>query len=448
LSPIADPAAGVLAGRTPDGLDLHVPQSARLGHVQILGATGRGKTESAILPWLVRDLRDGHSTILIDGKGDPDLAQRIKEAAATLNARVVVFDLGNLKASAVTNPLALGSPQQITDRIFTAMTFQDPFYKSVQLEMCLVLTSLIQEVDGKDGAAGTVTFRRLYELLTSEDALIAAASKSKDRVRQLRLGTFLDDLPKTREKNLMGLTTQLAPFAVGEVAALVNGQVGATASEWLSVSDLVLSPGGDQPVALVILVPTLKYQEIGRQFGKLLLQELGWAVGERASLRGSDAPFVSVYLDEFSAFVYDGFHNILNKARSSRVALHLSHQSIGDLKMVSPDFATVVNTNTNVKCLFGLNDPETADFFARHMGTSTQEKLTERGERRPLWGGTERSGDVSVREVEAYKIHPNRLKNLVGGRGALHMPSERGNITEEIQFARLGPDDMTPKEVR
>ena len=47
---------------------------------------------------------------------------------------------------------------------------------------------------------------------------------------------------------------------------------------------------------------------------------------------GKSFPFTPVYLDEFSSFVYPGFEQILNKARSANVAMHICHQSVGDLE--------------------------------------------------------------------------------------------------------------------
>ncbi len=238
-------------------------------------------------------------------------------------------------------------------------------------------------------------------------------------------------------KELSGLLSQIAPFAEGEVSALVNG---GSPRRSINVSDLLAKDRKTQTV-LVILIPTLKYQQIGHQLGKLLLQELGWAVGERAG-QGGYAPFIPVFLDEFSSFVYPGFTNILNKARSSNVALHLSHQSLGDLGTVSDDFANIVMTNTNVKCILGLNDPETADYIARHLGTFTEAKLTERAEKDKLFGYVEKTGDLSLRQVEAYKVHPNTLKNLSHGRGVLHLPTHLGNLTETVQFQPLNPNEI------
>ncbi len=41
-------------------------------------------------------------------------------------------------------------------------------------------------------------------------------------------------------------------------------------------------------------------------------------------------------------------------------------------------------------------------------------------------------------DVEAYKIHPNDLKNFINGRGVLHMPGPKGNVSEVLQFSRFG----------
>jgi type IV secretory pathway TraG/TraD family ATPase VirD4 len=114
---------------------------------------------------------------------------------------------------------------------------------------------------------------------------------------------------------------------------------------------------------------------------------------------------------------------------------------------VSPEFAKIVNTNTNIKCLLGLNDPDTADFFARHMGTETQTKFTERVEERDSWFGpkNERTGSKSMRETESYKVHPNRLKNLSAGEGVIHVPGRPDAVTEEIQYFDLHSLGLLPK---
>jgi hypothetical protein len=109
------------------------------------------------------------------------------------------------------------------------------------------------------------------------------------------------------------------------------------------------------------------------------------------------------------------------------------HQSLGDLEAISPSFAKTINVNTNIKVLLGLNDPDTADYFARHLGTKSFVKSTERAVR-GNFGSVERSGDMSLRDVEQYKIHPNRLKNYSQGQGVLSLLVSGIPVVEEVQF--------------
>lgn len=435
--------SSILAGITNDGVELFLSEGVRTGHVQILGSTGRGKTKSVIIPWMARDILAGRDAILIDGKGDPEILEKLIQSSnqSGVDSEVHVFDLGNPDLGCATNPLKYGSPQQITDRIFTAFNFDDSYYKSVQSSQTGAVIELIHSLEE------IVTFKRLYELLTDDSKLTDALGKCPNEKIQRQISEILSTPRASRMEKLSGLLSQLSPFAVGEVSELVNGET-KTRKCW-TVSDIVLKPlDNTSQHVLAILIPTLKYQQIGHQLGKLLCQELGWAIGERASRRGVTADFLPVYLDEFSAFVYSGFTNILNKARSSQVALHLSHQALSDLAMVSNEVAETIVTNTNVKCILGLNDPKGADYIAKHIGTFTQEKFTEQAEEvGMLFTKKEKTGRMSIREVEAYKIHPNMLKNFMNGRGVIHFPTPLGNISEEIQFEALSDDEIYSNEV-
>lgn len=419
----------ILVGSTRDEIELHLSDDLRCTHVQIIGTTGRGKTQSVVIPWALRDLYRRKSVILIDGKGSQDVPVKLRRSIEKYKLDVWVheFDLDKPESSAKINPLKLGTPQQIADRIFSAFEFQDPFYRSVQYDICGYLIRLIFELKVP------VTFKLLYELLTDEKKL-ADSIKHLPEGHELKK-TILEHLktsPETRKQKLAGLTSQLSPFAVGELSLFVNGGAGE-----VSLKDVMDSNKSTQ--LLMMSIPTLKYQKIGHQLGKLILQDLAFCVGDREKERFND--FCSVFLDEFSEFAYEGFVSILNKARSAKVGLHLSHQAMSDLSRVSPDFAKSVITNTNVKCILGLNDPETADYFARHLGTFTEEKLTEQTDEEGFMRGRRKTGMGSMREVESYKVHPNDLKRFTRGRGVLHVPTDRGSVTEVIQFQTIGGKD-------
>ncbi len=425
----------IRTGTTTDEIDVFLKNEDRCAHVQIIGSTGRGKTQSVIIPWAVRDLKNANTVIVMDGKGGSEIPSSLKAAAPKAMTSVLHFDLGDIANSVRINPLSVGSPQQITDRIFRSFNFDDSYYKSVQYDICSKIVQLISEVDNE------VTFRSIHLCLSDDQKLSEKMSLAKNTILIDRLRIYLKEPKRDRDQKLSGLLSQLSPFAEGEISPLVNGDDG-SGIPYVSISEFVTKgnihlEGYYQPSrSLVISVPTLQYQEIGHQLGKLILQEIAHAVSVR---EGSDAKnYVFCYLDEFSEFVYSGFISVLNKARSAKVGFHLSHQSLGDLGRVSEDFAKSINANTNIKCILGVNDPDTADFFARHIGTETSEKNTEQMEDHGLLsGGKKKTGMMSMREVDQYKIHPNELKSFSPGVGVLHLPSKLGNISEVVRFSRL-----------
>ncbi len=418
----------IFVGKTPDGFGLVLKSEQRVEHVQIIASTGRGKTQSVILPWIIQDFVRGSNVVLIDGKGDQGLIKKIRHFAMS-PSDVIVFDLGDLRNSAVTNPIKYGSPQQIADRMFATFEFESHYFETVSYEAALLVLELIRS-QGREAK-----FRDIYRCLTDDAVLTdlvsgqgSSENESPSSGEGVKLAfKYLAEPFRSRQEKLSGFLGQLRPFAVGELAELVNGESGLRRS--FSLSELVREPSRGGNRALVILIPALLYQKSAARLGQMFLQEMAWAAASRKTTE-----FLPVFLDEFSSFVYEGFLQLLNKARSMGIALHLSHQSMGDLEKISPDFAKAIVTNTNVKCVLGVNDPETAEFFAKLFGTEATKKTTERAEKKFL-SEMEMSGFMSVRDVEQYRIHPNRLKTFSRGQGVLSFMSEGQSIVEEIQFA-------------
>ncbi len=448
-SPEADETE-IFTGKTTDGIPIYIPEKSRLSHVQIIGSTGRGKTESVILPWAIRDLDKDSSVVIIDGKGSLDIEERIKSHSDNIKEiDLKCFDLSNIEKSAKINPLLRGSAEEIADRLFEALEFNESeYYKNVQYAGCSLVIEVLK------ASNKTVSFKAIHSLLTNDEAfrdLVLSLDNSNECLK-VRVRDFLSTTTQKRKEQFSGLLAQIAPFAVGSLSEILNADVDecsiskllTTQREVIKADFIESDDAADdeeeientkekkyKPTALIFSLPTLKYQNQAARIGKLILQELAWGISERESKGIKD--FTPVFLDEFSSFVYPGFINILNKARSSGVALHLSHQSIGDLKKVSDDFATSLNTNTNVKCILGLNDPDTADFFARQFGTKEKVRYTKRVRERGLFRSDfEDTGDASMRDTESYKIHPNRLKNLGIGQGVLHIPREKGEAFSEV----------------
>lgn len=139
--------------------------------------------------------------------------------------------------------------------------------------------------------------------------------------------------------------------------------------------------------------------------------------------------FFSCILDDFQDYIYEGFGSLLNKSRSANVGVVFSHQALGDLDKVSEAFRNVVLTNTNIKVVMRMNDPDTCDHFAKTFGTNTTTKVTEKTK------DASRTGDGTIREVERYNYHPNVFKKLGTGFGVVSISHRDGVRNLKIKFA-------------
>lgn len=427
----------IFVGETLDKVKLTIPNIARCGHVQVVGATGRGKTESVIMPWMIQDIINHVPVILIDGKGDKEIKEKVDHIFKEYEFhdwQKAYFNIADIENSATTNPLKFGSSQQIVDRIYATFEFDNFYFKSVSYEACLLAVEVIQK--SKDSE---VTFKKIFTLLTQDKVFAETLSKlSSQREIELvtRASAYLAQNFKDRQEKISGFLSQAQPFAVGELSVLLNGRV--ERKEFFTLSEAIC-PISDKenlyPASnILVFIPTLLYQQTASKLGQMFLQEIAWAVSQKE--KETHKQFQSIYLDEFSSFVYPGFIGLLNKARSTKTALHISHQSVADLEEVSKEFAKAIHTNTNVKCVLGVNDPETSDFFAKHFGTKRAEKTTERV-KKGSWGDREHTGDMSLRETQEYRVNPNNLRMYSQGQGVLSFIYQGESICEEIQFARL-----------
>lgn len=429
----------ILVGKTKDGFKIALPNSLRSGHVQIMGSTGRGKTESVIVPWMIQDLIHSRTTVLIDGKGDQKIYELLRDVnfEEGLGSNIAYFDIGNIERSMTTNPLRFGSPQQITDRLFASLEFENIYFKNVSFSACLMVVKMISSQNKVEDREKT--FKKLVSALTDDGYLGGLFTGVDDALKknfEAEMSKFLNQKYLDRQEKISGLIAQIEPFATGELSEILNGNIDDSGRESFSVPEILLPSLSGKRFrykCAVILIPTLLYQKSAAILGKMFLQEIAWAVAMKE--KNASKEFASIFLDEFSSFVYQGFLGILNKARSTNTAFHISHQSLGDLTEIGDGFAQAIHTNTNIKCIFGVNDPETADFFAKHFGTKDITEATERASHN-LFGEVERTGQLNVRESESYKIHPNRLKNYSQGEGVLSFIHRGHQILEEVQFLR------------
>lgn len=419
----------VLLGSDEKRKQVFLKQRFRTMHTQVIGTTSAGKTESIILPWAIHDVECGSGLLIIDGKSDSSFLDKLYGYVCKTGREKSfrLLSLAHVDQSHTFNPLVGGGPAEIVERVFSSFHFENEYYRNIQYKIFLLLIRLIQS------RKIAPTFLLVHRLLTDTELLAQWASDCKDEILRFELQNFLKVSPKERSEKISGLETHLSHFAIGEYSTLFNS------TEPQIQFDDVLSKG----LICYFQLPSMYLPFLAEATGKLVLQSFQNAVSKRHLSREKKDQFFSCFLDDFQDYIYPGFGALLNKSRSANIGVVFSHQAIGDLNKVSPDFTNVVLTNTNVKCVMRTNDPETSDYFARSFGTRKSEKVTER--RQQSFLGHTKTGDGSVREVDEYIIHPNEIRNQGTGQGVVTIPHAKGVKVMRVAFQRR--EDIAPVSV-
>jgi type IV secretory pathway TraG/TraD family ATPase VirD4 len=137
LGPTQNASGAVYFGKEHGSLrPFYFQEEHRRGHLQVLAPTNTGKTASVILPMAVSDMKEGRGFIMVDGKGDADFRNQLYAYAEKSGRKedFMVFSISDPDISATFNPLYGGTPEEITQRMFSALEFQDEYYKSIQFQ--------------------------------------------------------------------------------------------------------------------------------------------------------------------------------------------------------------------------------------------------------------------------------------------------------------------------
>ncbi|MBY0316108.1 MAG: type IV secretory system conjugative DNA transfer family protein [Bdellovibrionales bacterium] len=422
---IGEVHGSVYCGQTQDREAVFIKPRQRSMHTQVIGTTNAGKTESVILPWAIQDLEQGRGLILIDGKSDRGLLNKLWNYSVKYGREndFRLFSLGSIDESHQFNPLIGGSPEEISERVFNSFEFENEYFRSVQFEVFSQVLRIFAD------AHEIPTFLKLHQAITEPNRLVALSHRLKDDSLRQWADHFKAIPASDRLQRTSGLTAALSQFAFGKTAQLFNTEKPSFTLETALNDNLII----------YFQLPVLLSPFLGRASGKMILQCLQSAVANRHRGENRSPQFFSVFLDDFTEYLYPGFVSVLNKSRSANVGIVFAHQALGDIQTLGDAIANSILTNANLKVFMRGNDPDSAEYFAKVVGTTKGEKFTSRT-RKTFWAN-ESTGDGSVREVEQFIVHPNKFKNELGvGQAVMVIPHEGGSKTIDIQFEKF--DDL------
>jgi type IV secretory pathway TraG/TraD family ATPase VirD4 len=185
----------------------------------------------------------------------------------------------------------------------------------------------------------------------------------------------------------------------------------------------------DQNLVVYFSLNMQSYPKQAQRIGKLITADINTLSGliESNQKRKEKKP-LCVYIDEFQAFGTENFLNALARGRSSGLCITIAHQSIGDLRAISPEFAQQVIDLTNTKIFLRVNDPETASLFSDSLGTYETVEVTRQIQ---LDGTPDPRSKLmgSQKKIERYRIHPSEIKDLQTGEAVIKSLRGHGKVS-------------------
>lgn len=334
-------------------------------HTLLIGTTGSGKTTT--LMQIVKELtiKFRETTIIIDGKGDIDLIDKVKQ----LDDNAFIWEIGGITKY---NPFANKDKVILADKIMSLFDFSEPYYQNIAHNYLLLLldTLLINNI--------VITFDNLikYFPIKQLEKLINFNSNK------------ISVLSNFDEKDINGLFNQLNVYNTQ-----LNNSVGNknTLLELISNHKIIL-----------FSINSLMYPKLAGAVGKIIIQDLK----ELTTLKLANQK-INIVLDEFNVFANETIVNLINKSRSFNYQCFLSFQTINDLKTTNINLTDTIFGNVSTIVCHNIKDPNTVEYVASVFGTQKSEKLTRQID---FKNSTTNMG--SVRSVDEFIVHPNELKTL------------------------------------
>ncbi len=408
------------------------PTSSLHENVQIIGGTGTGKTHYVIMPFIEQTIKQGLGCFISDVKGNMlhDVAFYVSQAGRTLRH----FSLIDLILSGGYNPLYGNDADAIANRAYTALyhdaTSGEPYYSLVAEAFLRNSIGLLKEE---------------IETLIFEDVLFATQEADTFKT----IGSFCSKYPNTpyacyfrdqwmgkspkeRRMELAGLVNKLQRFCNSEWAYLLN-----TRKPNIRMADVVAN--GE----VFLFSPNFaRYPQDAKALSILAMMDLSEQVADRYRVT-PEKPF-RVFLDEFYNLAYPRFIDFINKCREAQVNLFLAHQSLGDLRGVSPEFQEQVMNTASNKIILRVNDPDTAESFARQFGTEL-----DREARVTSYLANHTMSGYSVPITEKFRFHPNRIKELRTGQAIVKVVANGAVFVfqSDLCSATTAPQGFNPEIV-
>ena len=383
------PADGVLLGvEQGSGRPVAITDRELNQHVFLVGTTGSGKT-TTIMNFVESALQRGLPLVLVDGKGDAEVAAALEALARTCGRTLKVFAMRG--DSCRYDPLAQGGPTELRDKLLYLSEWSEPHYEALASRYLQFVLRVFERAGTRSDLPGLAQH-------LDPDRLAGLVRRIPDRREQADL---LDVLDGFRTNEIRGLAARLAVLAESEIGHLFRREG--------DVIDLTRSIAAREVV--LFSLDSLGFPEYSRLLGRLIVTDLKGAAARAYRQRSG---MVYCIFDEFSVFISKAVVDLIGKARGAGFCALIATQSLGDIETAAGSAVVdQIIDNCNTFIIHQQNSPAGAEKLAGIVGTRRALELTRQVEETFL--GRCWTGLGTVREVREYVVHPDEIKALRTG---------------------------------
>jgi len=413
-------------------------------HTFIAGLTGIGKTRLMEL-YCGQLLDQGNCIVIVDPKGDSGLLNCIYQACTDCGRRgdFHFISLAHPQQSSSIDLIAnFLNPGDAAGRIASIMPNTGnsaPF-----IAFCHEVMTI--ELKVMDIVGIPVNLKNLKQYVARDmDALERAANnylvgEEVTDDERILLEDTLQDLHKKVEsdkKHFDKMTTSLLPV----LTSLTDGELGALLSP--KKADLTWESIIDKRKVVYLSLSSMIDSFAASNVGKLFVQDLICHVGMKYSRELGEIPDLHLVVDEFNSVIFEGYIDILNKARAAGVHVTLTTQTAADISAVlDRDRLDQIWTNVTNKIIMRVPNKNMAEEISSLFGEVKIPKWVHtRGVNANLGGATEvykSSHSVRLDQEAVPLLAPDILKTLPKGHAII---SQNGLPPRKVRFPLLDRGD-------
>ena len=377
-------------------------------HCVAAGTVGAGKTEFS-LGLMESAICGHHSVTCIDGKGDIEIAERIRAFAQKSGRPFYFFNGVDPTNSDVYQPLAAGSFTSKSDRIVAIRSnWTEPHYETLATGFLQMVFKVLEYEKIK------VDLTSLPNYMSTVQLIAMLRRKGHNEPEKLKLAAEVAAQREAEQTAISSLKSEITNIANSALGICFDTEAAAQTGK--TIFDLAQARA--ESAVCYFALPGLLYPKTAGSIARLVLNDC------KAVAAGSKKPLL-ITLEEQSVYPGPQATHLLALGRSSRIQVLTLCQSLSDLRFSSPEngdaAAEQVFGSTNTYAVFQLNSPEDAETAARLMGTNVEKQYTAQ-----TIAGTP-TGASSSRKAREFRFHPDEIKFQRVGQ-AIILDKNRGSV--------------------